>query len=398
MLQSYRSISSRANQIMPINNPNAPVGNYMLKNDTLSGGIVNSRQSMEIPFSLLSFRGYCLPLRRLSKTQAMIQTFVLDPILRRMLRTIGADIDGALAEIGVNGDDNESLHLSEREYSRFMELIRKSMPGDDCVIRLVNMENVEYFSPPSFAAICSRDGLEFLERFIKYKRLVCPLEFILIENADSVIIQIKTASADRLPPFLAELEVAYIVALLRKATGRHIIPLEVAFTHDVLSGALPEFMGRRLEHSSITRLTLSKHDLAISFRTYNSTMWNCLRPGLEQQLLESAGHDSFLKEVRTEICRQISGGSSTLESTATALCMSVRSFQRKLSGYGVHFSQLLSGARHELAVTYLSNPQLTVSDIAYLLGFKETNSFLRAFRKWEGRGVAEYRRGLRKKG
>lgn len=38
---------------------------------------------------------------------------------------------------------------------------------------------------------------------------------------------------------------------------------------------------------------------------------------------------------------------------------------------------------------------MTTSDIAYLLGYQELNSFLRAFNIWKGMSISEYRENIR---
>jgi AraC-like DNA-binding protein len=62
----------------------------------------------------------------------------------------------------------------------------------------------------------------------------------------------------------------------------------------------------------------------------------------------------------------------------------LRSLQRKLHERGVTFRKLLDETRRQLADQYLKDSMLTVSEIAYLLGFSEVSSFSRAFRRWTG--------------
>ena len=44
-----------------------------------------------------------------------------------------------------------------------------------------------------------------------------------------------------------------------------------------------------------------------------------------------------------------------------------------------------------LAVHYIRNADMTTNDIAYLLGYQELNSFLRAFSSWTGKSITEYK-------
>jgi AraC-like DNA-binding protein len=63
-----------------------------------------------------------------------------------------------------------------------------------------------------------------------------------------------------------------------------------------------------------------------------------------------------------------------------------------LTESGVRFQQLLEDARRELARYYLSDSRMEPNDAAYLLGFEDPNSFIRAFQRWEGTTPARFRK------
>lgn len=44
-----------------------------------------------------------------------------------------------------------------------------------------------------------------------------------------------------------------------------------------------------------------------------------------------------------------------------------------------------------LAKHYIRNTDMTTNDIAFLLGYQEINSFIRAFSLWTGEIISEYR-------
>jgi AraC-like DNA-binding protein len=72
-----------------------------------------------------------------------------------------------------------------------------------------------------------------------------------------------------------------------------------------------------------------------------------------------------------------------------ALRLSTRTLQRQLTSLRVTFQQLLQEARQELGHYYLTDQSLELTEIAYLLGFEDANSFFRAFQRREG--VSPYR-------
>ena len=71
--------------------------------------------------------------------------------------------------------------------------------------------------------------------------------------------------------------------------------------------------------------------------------------------------------------------------------MSLRSLQRKLAEIGVNYETLLTNTRHELALSYIHDTRYSVAEITYLLGFSDSSSFSRAFRRWTGLSPSAYR-------
>src|SRR5260221_8441727 len=53
--------------------------------------------------------------------------------------------------------------------------------------------------------------------------------------------------------------------------------------------------------------------------------------------------------------------------------------------------QVLDEVRHQSARQLLANTDLAMGEVAFLLGFEEVNSFMRAFHAWEGTTPVKWR-------
>ncbi|SEQ02765.1 AraC-type DNA-binding protein [Solimonas aquatica] len=97
--------------------------------------------------------------------------------------------------------------------------------------------------------------------------------------------------------------------------------------------------------------------------------------------------DDALSAARRLIAQSLGGHRQPLELSGLAaqLKLSSRSLQRKLAQAGLSYSQLLDGVRAELAQRYLQDESLSLTDIAFLLGYSEQSAFTRAHRRWTGR-------------
>lgn len=101
--------------------------------------------------------------------------------------------------------------------------------------------------------------------------------------------------------------------------------------------------------------------------------------------------DSYGKRVRNVLVEILPRGEFSIEDVARALGISKRTLQRKLKVENTNFQQQLNATREMLAKNYLLNTSMTTDDIAFLLAYQETNSFLRAFNTWTGMSVQKYR-------
>jgi AraC-like DNA-binding protein len=95
--------------------------------------------------------------------------------------------------------------------------------------------------------------------------------------------------------------------------------------------------------------------------------------------------------VRALIIRRLPDGEPQRPKIASLLGLSERTLQRRLAAEGTAFERLLDDTRRELARHYLGQRNVSLTDIAYVLGFSDQSSFFRASRRWFGSSPRYYR-------
>jgi AraC-like DNA-binding protein len=75
---------------------------------------------------------------------------------------------------------------------------------------------------------------------------------------------------------------------------------------------------------------------------------------------------------------------------------SARTLQRRLGELGITYSEVVDGARFELARRMLTDTDSTISDIAYDVGYSDPSHFARAFRRLAGVSPRQFRAEARK--
>lgn len=277
-------------------------------------------------------------------------------------------------------------------YFALMEAISRQLKGEAQVIQLAASDNIEMFSPPIFAAYSSRDGRQFLERLATYKRLVCPLEFRIEDKDGETSLQILLPTPNKaLPAFLVQSEFVFVTALLRRATREAIDPLAVTLPGWKPDGALARFFRCPLSEEGPNEIRFRQEDLSQPFISRNDAMWDFLEPELRRRLAEMQQDSSWGERVQAALVEILPRGESTIETVADKLGLSARSLQRFLRNEGTTFQKALAATRLALARNYLQEGTLTSADMAYLLGYQETSTFLRAFRQWTGISMSQYK-------
>jgi AraC-like DNA-binding protein len=113
------------------------------------------------------------------------------------------------------------------------------------------------------------------------------------------------------------------------------------------------------------------------------------------QYLEKLNRDDIVNRVRAHIVTGLSGGNFSRVAIAASVNMSASTLQVKLARAGQSFQQMLDETRHELALGYIEQSRLLITEIAFMLGFSDLSNFIRAFKRWTGKSPTEFRSGNR---
>jgi AraC-like DNA-binding protein len=260
---------------------------------------------------------------------------------------------------------------------------------------LLGAENkTERFTPVGLAALSSENFGAAIDRMARYKQLTCPEEIRQEKDGEEWSIAFRWLLADEMePPVLLECAFAWVLSIARHGTGTRLSPLRVEFVE-------PRSHTKTIERHFGCPVVCGTPRNAIVFRvsdtqtpfvTRNAELLAMLAPQFEEELKQENGDENFTERVRVAIQQKLTGRRPTIDDIADALHISPRTLQRRLQDEGSNFQRVLDEARHQLARHYLHNSVLELNEAAYLLGYEDGNSFVRAFRTWEGVPPARWR-------
>ena len=190
----------------------------------------------------------------------------------------------------------------------------------------------------------------------------------------------------------------WLVALMRicrQLTGSRIAArrLKVRHARAGSPAAFNAFFGTEVEFDADTdEIMLPALAASMPIVGHDPHLNNLLRQYAEEALAHRPGlRGSNHSRVEGIIPQLLPHGRVELSEVARQLGMSSRTLSRKLRDEGVTFAEILDRLRSALAQRYLSDRELPVTQIAWLLGYQEVSSFTHAFKRWTGTTPREFR-------
>jgi AraC-like DNA-binding protein len=115
---------------------------------------------------------------------------------------------------------------------------------------------------------------------------------------------------------------------------------------------------------------------------------------LEQQIIDYVARldkTDIKRGARSVLIKLLPSGHVSIEEIAAKLSMSVRTLRRRLKDSGTSFKDLLAETRRELGERYIQDNSMSLTEVAFMLGFSDSSSFSRAYKKWTGQSPSNYR-------
>ena len=197
---------------------------------------------------------------------------------------------------------------------------------------------------------------------------------------------------------LTEFLMALFVNRARLLVGEDWRPASVDFDYREPScgGEYEIQFGRRLKFdTSIGRISMSKGSLKRLSKKSDSKLFEILRSIVEKEVQSLKSQGDVVECARAYIVEKLEVNHVDLEHAAAAVKLTPRQLQSEFKRRGTTFVDELSGIRKRMALRYLQDTDLPMTEIAMMLGFSELSAFTRAARIWFGKAPSEQRAALR---
>lgn len=333
----------------------------------------------------------------MNKAATTLHPVAISQVIVNFAASYGVDIETCLLGTGVSElvlFDADAL-ITPAQEMKLIENLILALPNSPAIgFELGLQYSVSTFGLWGFSLRTSRNLREMAQQALRYLPLstaYCRFSINRDELGFAIYADASPIS-QHLRQFLLERDMATALNLLQELglAGIDVQALE-------FQGAPPEHAARIAELCGITpryhcehnALRVRAEDAERPLPMYDVRLVRMLEDQCRAQLArrQIAG---VAGQVRAQLLGPL-GLSVSLEEVAEQLALSPRSLRRKLEEEKTSFRSIIEIERKMLAEQLLLSTQMKLDELALHLGYTDTASFTRAFRRWFGQSPGQYR-------
>lgn len=251
----------------------------------------------------------------------------------------------------------------------------------------------------ALASLTYGDAIQLTARFFKCRFPV--IECHYKETEDSLILELhENISIAEIKPFLIE----SIYASLREVSKLLIgdccekITFEFDFPEPDYKNNYVKVLGNSLRfNQSANRMVVPKNIKAFALKMAEPLTRELAEKSCEKALKHFPQQSSITEKIRLILnCDEhelLNFTFPQMEKIAVNLNMSPRTLRRRLKLEGTSLQDLVDEIRKKLALRYLTETQLSITQISTQLDFNDASYFSKSFKRWVGVSPKKYREG-----
>ena len=321
-------------------------------------------------------------------------------VLWRLLESHKIDPDGLFRQAGL---DPSLLKESRTRYQS--DLVRKAWVEASRLTKNENigLEATKFYTPLDLQALgvtflSSTTLMEALQRMERYESVLnSKLYFTIVESERRVDFLIEAPVEVPEGMRIAEdILMSIVLDLCRRGLSSSLDPVEAAFTYPEPRNTGEHFATFRCPlafSQSVARISFRAEDTRRTFTASNREL-AVSNDQILNSMLKDLQSSDLVSQVKRAIIHDLPSGTPSESEMAKRVFVSSRTLQRKLADEGTNFRAILLEVRQELAEQYISDKNIPLAEISYMLGFSDTSSFSRAFKRWTGNTPNVFRANL----
>jgi AraC-like DNA-binding protein len=315
----------------------------------------------------------------------------------QLLESYGLDAEAIFREAGVNPE--AMYDAGARLPAKAVETIVAqgyALAGDPCFA----LREAEFFRPAhlgalGFAWLASSNLRMAFERMSRYSRMINDsLSITLEELGNHTTIRFSNEQPGLNNDLREQIQLSLAVKCCRAIAGTNFNPVTVVLKQSPPADTSEYFAYFRcpLEFNQDKTALVIANDRMDGKLTGSNEQLAQLNEHIVIKYLAHTQKNDIINRSKAAIIDSLSSGSVTEQQVAEKLHMTPRNLHRKLQKENTSFKILLNEVRQDLALQYIQDRSMTLTEISFMLGFSEVSSFSRAFKNWTGKPPSEARK------
>jgi AraC-like DNA-binding protein len=321
----------------------------------------------------------------------------MDAMLRRILEMYGLDAIAIAQRAGVDlaAIPEPGQRLEADKLDAILEMVIPLIQDSAFGLQAARCWHPSHLGVLGHAWITSSTLRSGLERVARYYRLVA--ERISIEMEETPEGFKVRFHSNRSNPAVAtvvtDIGMSLLLDMCRMNAGAALRPVRVRLSRDKPAppGAYERFFGCPVEFlAQENAFVLSTEDTDRLLPSSNRQLAIMFDRMLNEEIARLDKSD-VVARCKAALLEHMVSGEISEEDTAKRLHMSARTLQRRLAEAGTTYVQLVDDTRRDIALRYINDSRLSITDITFLLGFSYPSAFTRAYKRWTGKTPTESR-------
>jgi len=302
----------------------------------------------------------------------------------------GANADILLRKAGLSPeqiDDPDAL-LEVRSQIRFLNLVAEALNDELLGFHLAQKFDLRTVGLLHYVLASSDTLDEAIKRAARYSSIVNEgIRLAFLERKEFGISIEYVGVSRHLDRHQIEFWTAALMIECRQLTNRSLTAESISFIHTgTRKSELQSFYGCELQFGADA-------DKMIFHRTSRNTAIASADPYLNKLLIKyceealerrESRSGSFATSVENAIAVLLPHSQAEVDEVARRLGVSRRTLARRLASEGLTFDRVLRALRSDLAKRHLADRDLSISKVAWLLGYQDASTFSHAHKRWTG--------------
>jgi len=315
-------------------------------------------------------------------------------MLPEIFRELGGNPDGLLRDCGIDprgfidkSGDGTQDYISFSAMLNLLAVAAKQVNCPHFGLIIGHRLETSLLDPVSFLLLHSptiEEALNKLIQFIHIRIIGLGVDVSSRNGIAQVSFNLQIPGATGSVQIL-DMAMASFVGFMRFACGPTWCPNFVLLSHQAPENTSPyrELFGIPVRFDQkIDAMLFPASYLKAPVANANPSIGNALQIYVNQ--IEAPYKDNIISQTRRAILALLPSGKCTIDHVTDILLVHRRTLHRRLLSEGLTFEQLVDETRRELAIQALTGSDMSPSDLASALGYRDTSAFSRAFRRWTG--------------